>query len=270
MAVKLDFLKKSLNTKLIALFLLVSIMPIAIVGYISYANSEKALEKEQFAKLSALSETNEEAVLNFMDGEVAVIHSFSINKFIQDELSRETGRNSEGLSEELEEGLKSLNEGKDYSEIFIMDKSGKIIASSERKNVGLDKKDDEYFKGAMEAKDFNIKELYKSSTTGRKEFVISIPVKGHLGENIIGVIATRMGISQLEKGLKHSSEAIGKIGDAYIVNSDGLMMTPSRFSGEDAVLKTKVDSQTVRECLQGKESQGYVKDSARTGALLLK
>mgnify|MGYP001619892312 CR=1 FL=1 len=71
---------------------------------------------------------------------------------------------------------------------------------------------------------------------------------------------------QIREGLllfgrtKRRFEKIGKTGDVYIVNAEGLMMTNSRFTGAEAILKAKADSQEVKDCLQGKESIGFVKD----------
>ena len=252
-----------LTARFISWFLAIAIVPLAVVGYLSYNNAQEALEKEQFNKLSIAAESAEEQIIEFLDGEKTIATVFSIGKAVQDELGKGTEGDVQIINEDLDEAFGLLSEKRKISELFIMDKNGKIVASTERKNIGLDKKDDDYFKGAIEKiekKDALIQDLYKSSSTGKIEFVVSMPIVEHLGEDIIGVYAVRVGISNLNTGLGMVAEAIGKTGDVYIVNAEGLLMTPSRFSGEDAVLKEKADSQAIKDCLQGKESIGFVSD----------
>ncbi|MEE8400999.1 MAG: hypothetical protein V3R86_02450, partial [Candidatus Hydrothermarchaeaceae archaeon] len=56
-----------LKTKLIGMFLILSIVPLAIVGTLAYNNAKDALEEEAFAKLEAVSVLKESRISGYFD-----------------------------------------------------------------------------------------------------------------------------------------------------------------------------------------------------------
>lgn len=79
---------------------------------------------------------------------------------------------------------------------------------------------------------------------------ISTPVFDEV-ETFIGVLAFQMPISRLNDVMQVTA-GMGKTGETYVVGRDLLMRSDSRFSEESTILKTKVDTATVRKALEGK------------------
>ncbi|MFQ6618280.1 MAG: PAS domain S-box protein, partial [Fidelibacterota bacterium] len=153
-------------------------------------------------------------------------------------------------------------------ETFIMDLSGRIIASSDSSHVGTDHSRKEYFLKGLEST--YVSDVFREPETGRVTWITSTPLTGKLSGELIGVLANRIdpeALSDITTGRKHlalgsstQSMRVGKTGETYIVNRNKLMITESRFL-EDVILKQMVDTQPVRLALeQGEEMLGDYPD----------
>ena len=78
---------------------------------------------------------------------------------------------------------------------------------------------------------------------------ISTPILGAKGE-LHGVLVFQMPIGKLN-ALMQQTAGLGKTGETYIVGTDLLMRSDSRFSKGSTILKTKVDTEQVRLALKG-------------------
>lgn len=247
-----------LTSRIIALCLLVALIPLSIGIFISYQNSSTELQKLQLKKLKLRSNLAEQDVIRFLKSEVAVIETIALGDTLQAAL--QDGKDYEVVTGDLNEIMAQIDrERGGYSEIFVMDKTGKIVAGTDKTQLGLDKRDNPFFTEPIKAADHYVKDLYVSPTTGRTEFVIASVVKARLKDNIIGVIAARLYPKVLTDTLVESAKMVGETADVFVVNSENLMMTPSRFEGSTQVLKTRA-SQTAKECVGGKEITARVMD----------
>ncbi len=76
---------------------------------------------------------------------------------------------------------------------------------------------------------------------------------------VAGVLAFQMPIDRINAVMQISA-GMGESGEAYIVGSDNLMRSDSRFSEESTILKTKIEGETVRLALEGKSGVQEVLD----------
>ena len=79
---------------------------------------------------------------------------------------------------------------------------------------------------------------------------ISTSVLNDGGEKI-GVLTFQMPIGRINE-IMQSRVGMGESGETYIVGADFLMRSDSRFSEDSTILKTEVDSVTVRKALAGR------------------
>jgi len=77
--------------------------------------------------------------------------------------------------------------------------------------------------------------------------------------DVVGVIAFQLPTTKILKIMNYDS-GMGETGETYIVGSDKIMRSDSRFSDESTVLTQLVDTQTVRLALAGEEGVQYVRD----------
>ncbi len=242
-----------LTARFLFWFLGITVVCVGVVAYMAYSASRKNLENAEINSLVTISKANESKIIAYFDSRKRVMMALANNKYFQDM------KDLPVIQQEVNESYNSLKSGGVVTEIFLMDKDGKIIASSDSANVGADKKNDDYFAGVIKSNDFYIKDLNKSSN-GQTEFVVSVPIYSQDSTTLVGVLAERLGTAGLYADLATNANLVGKTGDVYLVNDNDLAMAPTRYGGVGAVLNTKVDTQNVQDCLQGKEYAGLGKD----------
>ena len=79
---------------------------------------------------------------------------------------------------------------------------------------------------------------------------IATPIVGAAGKNI-GSLVFQMPVDRINT-IMQVAAGMGKSGETYIVGKDFLMRSNSRFSKEPTILKTKVDTATVKKALANK------------------
>lgn len=155
-------------------------------------------------------------------------------------------------------------EARGYYDIFLFDTEGNLVYTVFKEldyatnlNTGQWKDTDlgNAFRAAMEkdvkhgeAKFFDFKP-YKPSYDVPASF-ISTPIYDN-GRKI-GVIAFQMPIERINN-IMNEKAGLGETGETYIVGSDFLMRSQSRLTKDNTILVTKVESETVKSALEGKE-----------------
>ncbi len=141
-------------------------------------------------------------------------------------------------------------------EFFFLNKNGKVVSSTEPIRIGDQRADDEYFTGAVRVfrqggtNPVFLKDIYKSKTTGTVGYVLTMATVDGNG-NFNGVVAMRNSMLEIETFFeKH--EGLGETGEVYMVNTDGLMITESRFM-KNAVLNQAIKSEEVKNLIQSKD-----------------
>lgn len=241
-----SFINKSLTGKLMVLVLGVSLIPVAIVGYLSYSSGKTTIKNQFLDSLTTIVKSREAAIVFYLKSKTGRVLDFSSDGFICDTLEKinqggpDVAKLSEELNGHLLENKKSLD-----PEIYgtnILDLTGKIIASSEKGTLGDDKSNDVYFLEGK--KGVYVKDIYRSSPDGKDLIAFSTPLISRATKKIIGVIVNRYDLSGLNR-ITTDREGMGETGEIYIVNKDRYIITESRFI-KDAILKQKVDTVAVK------------------------
>lgn len=239
-----NFITKSLTNKVMALFLAVALVSVAILGFISYESSRQALEAQIMQDFEAISAGRETSLVQHMDEGVTVVLLYSRANSLIDDLEKINNKSADahqataGMTKYLKERL-DINS--DIYALAVLDKRGQIVASTNEKEIGLDESQDPYFTEAQK-KEY-VKDIYKSDTTGKIGYTISAPMKGE-GGALLGVFVARFDVETLSAILANRT-GMGNTGETYIVNKDGYIITESRFT-KDAILNQKVDTLPVK------------------------
>ena len=148
-----------------------------------------------------------------------------------------------------------------YGDILLLNKDGVILYTT-NKNTDLIKS------VKSELKNTNLEKLYnilKSSNdnkvhmvdyevyppTGNPEMFAGIALKNDYGE-LQGYLVIEEHIEKINKILT-STIGLGKTGETYIVGTDKLMRSNSRFSEEPTILKTKVETEPTEKAFNKQE-----------------
>ena len=147
--------------------------------------------------------------------------------------------------EQADRRIKSTIESRsEINAILILDKDGKVIVSNILSS-GEDKSTDALF---IEGKTgIYISDIKRCMKTGA--IIISVTAPIYVDDEFTGVCIISFYAEKELFEITTDRTGLGETGELYILNSDGYMITPSRFD-DDAVLKLEVDTENSRNCIQ--------------------
>lgn len=266
-----------LTARLLLLALVAALIPVALLGYLSYSSAKQALQEQALEDLSVIAEAKEGHLYSFLEKIKGRAIDFSSDGFIRDSTEALTSMSPEDLW--YNATLRALNRhlrinkmplDESIRMIAVIDLNGRIIAATDEDEIGRDESEDDYFihgKKDVYVSDVHVSHHVKPGEH-RYHIAVSAPLTGRETGVPIGVIVNFYDTRELDKILSgefHAengtpSEALKKRKtlDIYLVNKDKRLITPSRFS--DGVMKQTVETLPVLECLAGRETTGIYKN----------
>ncbi|MGR3310113.1 MAG: ATP-binding protein [Candidatus Brocadiales bacterium] len=262
---------KSITTKLIFLFLALSLIPILLMRFVAYPIMQSALQNTLIQNLEGVGHKQAEFVKGWMNERINDAEVITNNPFAL--LSTRINEADKPFPELLKY-LEFIRDAYGYKEIFITDITGLVRIATEEWKVGTYVAGFKYFHEATKGKTF-ISEVRPSIVPivnehgelelGVPTMFVSSPIRAK--NMIMGVVCMRIDFMQISKLMR--SIKLGESGETYLINRNGVMLTESRFVShlkeiglvrKRAALEIKViDPQTgeltksVKGCLKSKE-----------------
>ena len=226
--------------RLIIISLLIAIIPMALIGILSFYNSQQLVTSQTLDKLDAVSLTQEARVLEVVDAAKTRLEVVSKNEKLPELVSI----NQESLS--VKEFLvESKSDLKDFNEIFILDTSAKLVASSNEKAMGIDYSQEDFFnKGKVAVNFYTLKILDEED---RPLLYISAPIT--FNEEVLGVLVGSYNPEVLSTTIKLFTTGLGDTGETVLVAKDeaenAVYITTNKFDTHPSA-KRKIDKGAVR------------------------
>ncbi len=158
-----------------------------------------------------------------------------------------------------------------YYDIFIFDLDGNLIYSvfkeldyatnlmnGEWKNSGLGEVFRQAKNLAPNSPPAFIDFAPYAPSFGAPASFIGLPIINQAGAKV-GVLAYQMPITRIDN-VMNDATGLGRSGQAFIIGSDFLMRSSSRFSEQSTILKRKVESEVSRAALAGKSGSALTKN----------
>lgn len=277
----------SLMGKLIALFLAVSLLPIAVVGYLSFTSAKEALLKAEFAALETARNDRTKSLLAYFRAVMSDLKYLGLVKRLNEafkhvEAAEKSAVSSpdsadqaysdarapiKGLCGELFTDFEAVRKQDALLDIYMISASGQVVytqkegfelgknlRNSELKGSGLAKLWENIVKtGKPGCVDMN---EYKP--TGRPAMFFAIPMRGQDGK-LMGVLAARIGTEGIQRAVSEV-HGLGLTGNAYVVGSDLSMRSKSRFDTDSPVLRRKIDTVATQQALEDKTGVSRITD----------
>lgn len=267
-----------LKIKFFAILLCVSIIPLLILSFLIYnLNYETLLEKtenqlisEVYQRGNALLQINTLRIEQFStfsgSNEVQdILHTYkeidSGKTIDKDVISKQTDK----LSQELNKFQHNTGDQLGFHNVRIMDVHGRVIFSEDKSSEGQDFSKNPLFVDGMK-KSFRTMNMENGQ---RRALVVATIYSASKGNSsVIGVAMGSTSTHYVDNVLLNR-EGLGNSGESYLVNSDKLLITPSRFI--DGVFKEKVDTFPVQACFEdGTSINGNYAQKLRNENKLLK
>lgn len=245
-------MRKSLKAKLIALFLLLSLIPLISVGFLSYRASMENIREEVLSGSTLFLEQTKENLNSFFaervrDGEFITNAADIRNSMSFLRMSNWDIENPmwESRLRVLTNFAHSIMEHFQYVSVIVVDPQGMIVYSDQEEEIGTVVMDEPHIErglteGVGWSEPFHCQELQENCMV----LVKSITERE---EGDLGAIAMSFSLDHLEHIIHAGVANLGDTGDAYLLNEEGLLITNTRRGPyqEGAALQETLTSEDV-------------------------
>ncbi|HSA98334.1 MAG TPA: methyl-accepting chemotaxis protein [Candidatus Nitrosotenuis sp.] len=251
---------RSLNSKLICLFLIVAMIPMTAISVISYTNSQTSLEKRAFDQLQTLADDRDISIKQYTKARTGQLNTLAQDPVIIQGtkfLTNKGDLNSMGTDQfaksnpdfvPMLEGFTVATGGNEggFHNFKIISNAGKILYSDKRPEIGTDYSENPVFvKGASKS----YTELTQIDT--KRTTITAMPIMDEYGK--YGILEAESASNELDAVLLNR-QGLGETGETYLVGlNHRTMLTPSRFH-EGYEFKQKADTLPTKECADNGKS----------------
>jgi signal transduction histidine kinase/CheY-like chemotaxis protein len=216
-----------------ALFLALSLTPLAIVGYIAYNDRESYLKEDIGSDLESNAKNILTILNSLLANEKQKIEELASTVSFQRKIAN-------GSAPKVTEALKKFNKkNKHYSGVYFLSNKGIILASSKPDKVDHDLSNEKWFKRAIQNHTIKFQNLRKSTLTGNSVLSITIPlvssndkkhvvVKGY----ILAEMAWKYTIGAIFSS-QNNGEGSQKSLDFKLINKKGSIISSSNIRKEN-------------------------------------
>jgi len=256
----------SIRNKLLLYFLLISLVPFAITGYIGYNTTLSEAENSARREMRGIAESTAQTLNVYMNDRVSDILVWSDLRIIKEAL--EVAEVREDASETLREFVKLYGA---YQFIALVDMKGNCISSSWPALVGTDLSNQEGVKMARGGR-LAVLDLQKSALVEKIDpksrgwaSDVAAPVK--VGGNVAGVVYCALKWKPLEDLL--AAVKVGQTGYVYAVTRKmQAMIHPNPGLYGELVAGPKINLPTLDAAMKKKDpDHSYQFTNVRTGKL---
>jgi len=246
----------SLKIKLILLFLAVGLIPVAVVGLLSYSIASTNVEEEVSDKVAMYSSIADDALEDYFveraaDGKVLattrdVYQSLNILREAEWDTSAEEWQERLGIMNDL---LRTAHSEYGYGFIFVTDMDGRCVftTDSAQQVLNADLSGRDYIQSVLTGR-VTWSELFFSDVINENCLVVSTPVYSEGGHGIqVGTFNILFSDAVIAGIVHEGLDAIGMTADAYLVDSDFTMLSNMRFGdlSTGAALAEKMQSEAT-------------------------
>ena len=266
-------LRESLKTKLILSFLLVSLIPIVIVGYMSFEMAKKAIVETRIAGLESTADMKVDKIESFFNeriGDIMVAQDYyniktnlqTVSKYAK-ERTNPIYLNSKTM---LDKQLRTFQTVYGYKDLMLVNTDGIIVYNTNEYHYAadLDRPLPDPGNKAFEngKKGIYISTVFEDRVTANKyEILITAPAYDSK-QNLIGVIVLEVDMDQIYKFIQNTT-GLSSTGETLIgqrSENKAVFLNPLRHE-KDTVLKKRVTIGSniaipLQEAVEGRNGSG--------------
>jgi len=294
----MQFLAKSLMGKLVSLFLLIALIPVGIVGYLSYQSAKSSLQDATLRELAALRDRAREHVdslvrqalgdIEYQGATPAVHNAFSyIWAYFDFAIKQDYAKDHpdaplDFAAEDLQRIIRDIDptftrflekfrKQRGYEDVLLIlgDETGVVVYTARKlPDMGKSLSSGSLANSSLARLWKTVRASMKPSAvdlaqyqpSGTASWFIGVPVVFSEKHKLIGVLALRLApVSMLD--VESASRQKADVAHVVLVGKDGTLRAATGRAGEE-VLVTKIESIPASEVILGKSGVGEFTDKA--------
>ncbi|BBO86104.1 hypothetical protein DSCO28_66700 [Desulfosarcina ovata subsp. sediminis] len=251
-----------LNAKLSMLFFLLTVIPVCVVGYLSFQNGRMTIRENVVDHLQSINLHKKAEFERWVRDNARVLELLAGMPFFRQKFPHllaarsESGPDRVAAHATILDHLKPTVDGGLFWELFIIRADdGRVMLSTDENQEGKFLDDQPYF---IEGRHGTfIQNVYYAMSIQKPAMTISTPLVNAENETI-AVLAGRLDLSELS-GIMEKHSELGQSMDTYLVNKFNFYVTEPRF-GRGYALAKSIHTQGVTAALARKKGVGYYRD----------
>jgi len=245
-----------IGRRLLRWFLLVALIPLLFMGYYGYSSARRGIEREVFLHLEAVAMSKRNAIEQWFVERRADLRVLAANPLYlsyPDALQRRS--NLQGIREIADMLRAYQRQSRSYVHLCLYDPTGEpllctvpggeYIPSFSRSTLLHD---------ALASFEPSAGPIYLNPTTG-PTLHLAQTIRSPGGAPLGVIVATLVLAATLDPVIL-DSVGLGRTGQAYLIDRDKVMLTPSRFMNHPDPLTHTMDSEGIRAALTGSSGTG--------------
>ena len=265
----------SIVKKLIIYFLLLNIFTLIVVGSYSYYRAKDALVERTFDQLTSLRIEKKYRIERFFEDRMLDVNLVSksedVKNIIQllDHKIMPNLDNDALIKQEYDNFLrKHFLSANYYKRFFVINQSGQAVSfialldeSTQMNYTGADRLPiHDLYQKINISTGISIEDYKLDSTTNLPTIFIGTQVTDNSG-NQIGTVVIEIDIDAINSIMYENNphNGLGKSGESYLVGSDSLIRSTSRFQ-DNSIFKTFVRTTGFKKALNGETGTEVIKD----------
>ncbi|MDM8515722.1 cache domain-containing protein [Desulfobacterales bacterium HSG16] len=254
-------INRGICTRLLACFLLLALIPLSVVGFMSYQSGRQRIIFDVESHLESIAILKEQEIDNWIDHLSHTLKWLSENPAVRintqtmtlrDVSDPEYRKSHEFLMSEFR---RTANQ-EHFSRMFLLDRSdGRIVAASDAEWEGKFRNNEEYFVHGK--KNLYISDIFLSLPLGQPIMAVAAPIKDSSG-HLAGVLVAHADLQYLDD-IMLAHNGLGRTAETFLVNKSNLLITNTVFKPESAFQKW-IFGQGAKWALEGKSGIGQFID----------
>jgi PAS domain S-box-containing protein len=252
-----------LSTRLLLIFLLLSVIPMGTIGYIGYRNGLHTIKQDTIDHLVSMNLAEEADFNRWINSCKSQIKALAQRPLVRKFSAQLTsGGTTEAVYGRLRRKLiddhfeASIKSGTGFIDLSLLNGSdGRVMVSTDSRLEGRYRKNDRFF---IEGRQRTfVDEVSYWVTTQKVVLHVSTPIVGDDG-HLIAVLSGNVDLNELSN-IMRQGRGVSRTQETYLVNRFNYFVTESRFA-KDYPLKKTVRTRGTQECLAHKSGVGLYDD----------
>ncbi|AOM81500.1 sensor histidine kinase [Salisediminibacterium beveridgei] len=210
---------RSLRSKLIVFFILVTVIPMAIVGMIGYNSQKHEISSQLEYSIMSQSSNLSAELLNLIDERLRDVEWLTRSPILRD---------PESTPLELREELYNFLSVNDiYFDAILLNEEGGVIVDTETRMIGRNIGDREWFQEVSETGMKRMSDIYMSDAINRPVLVLGAPVYTHDRE-LLFYVSPSFNLDVFYERIEAYTtlqRTHGSDGYAFLLREDGLLLS---------------------------------------------
>ena len=255
------FWNRSLTSRLVCSFLLLSLLIVSLAGIIAYFQATQSLTNSVYDRLDAVVTLKEDGLNNWIDDQTQNVVMIAWLPEIRTQSglllsSPNSSPEKKKAYDDLSGFLNLVVSRTTYTdELFLIDMNGSVVVSSNKNHEGQSVVTTPYF---LEGRSSTLVKTLNSSLPGEiPAITIVTPLFDRQGVRI-GVLASRLSLVHIDRIILERT-SLGKSGETYLIDRSGMVVSESPLM-KKGTSRQFVESEGIDAALQGREGSGLYRN----------